>query len=161
MKRFSLMTVLLVLIMTLLTACATSEDRDYAYADHHDRSSYRDEPREVRSASRYGEVVSIERMRFSERTSGGGAVLGAVIGAVLGNQVGSGRGRAAATGAGAVGGAVIGNQIEKRGMQEDELYRVSVRFEDGRSRDYDYERVGDLGVGDHVVDEDGELRVVR
>lgn len=160
MKRFSLVPVLSVLVMTLLTACATSEDRDYAYVDH-DRSSYRDEPREVRSASRYGEVVSIERMRFAERTSGGGAVLGAVIGAVIGNQVGSGRGRAAATGAGAVGGAVIGNQIEKRGMHEDELYRVSVRFEDGRSRDYDYERVGDLGVGDHIVDEDGELRVVR
>jgi uncharacterized protein YcfJ len=98
----------------------------------------------------YGQVRAIDLVRSEQRTSGGGAVLGAVLGAVVGNQFGSGSGRAAATGVGAVGGAVAGNAIEKRQRADNEAYRVSVRFEDGSVRDFDFQNIDDLRVGDRV-----------
>ena len=93
-----------------------------------------------------------------ERTQQGAAsarIFG--VGAVVGNQFGSGTGRAVATGAGAVGGAVAGNAIEKRQRGENEVYRVSVRFEDGSVRDFDFQRIDDLRVGDRVKWEGGQL----
>ena len=105
----------------------------------------------------YGQVRAIDLVSVDRRTSGGGAVLGAVLGAVVGNQFGSGSGRAAATGVGAVGGAVTGNAIEKRQRGDNEVYRVSVRFEDGSVRDFDFQRIDDLRVGDRVKWEGGQL----
>lgn len=102
--------------------------------------------------AQYGVVRNIELVNVEGRTSGGGAVLGGVIG----NQVGSGSGRAAATGIGAIGGAVAGNQIEKR-RKDDEIYRVSVRFDHGGTAQYDYQRIDDLRVGDRVRLEGGQL----
>ena len=64
---------------------------------------------------------------------------------------------AAATGIGAVGGAVAGNAIEKRNRRDDEVYRVSVRFEDGSVRDFDFQRIDDLRVGDRVRWDGGQL----
>jgi len=107
--------------------------------------------------AQYGVVRNIELVSTGAHTSGGGAVLGAVLGAVIGNQVGHGTGRAAATGVGAVGGALVGNQIEKRNKADDEIYRVSVRFENGSVAQYDYQRVDDLRVGDRVRLEGGQL----
>ena len=105
----------------------------------------------------YGQVSRIEAVPVQAHTSGGGAVLGAVIGAVVGNQFGGGMGRAVATGAGAVGGAVAGNAIERHGKRDGELFRVSVRFEDGSNRDFDFQRIDDLQVGDRVKFEGGQL----
>jgi len=107
--------------------------------------------------AQYGQVRAIDLISVDRRTSGGGAVLGAVLGAVVGNQFGSGSGRAAATGVGAVGGAVAGNAIEKRQRGDNEVYRVSVRFEDGSVRDFDFQRIDDLRVGDRVKWEGGQL----
>ena len=107
--------------------------------------------------AQYGQVRSIQVVPVQARTSGGGAVLGAVLGAVIGNQFGSGGGRAAATGAGAIGGAVAGNAIEKRQRRDDEVYRVSVTFQDGSVRDFDFQRIDDLQVGDRVKWEGGQL----
>lgn len=106
----------------------------------------------------YGRVSNIELVSASSRTSGAGAVLGALIGAAVGNQVGSGSGRTAATGVGAVGGAIIGNQIEKR--RADDVYRVSVRYDNGLVAQYDYERIDNLRVGDRVMYDNGNLRMV-
>lgn len=105
----------------------------------------------------YGNVSKIEVVEASSRGAGG-AVLGAVIGAVVGNQIGSGSGRAAATGLGAVGGAVIGNQIQKR--NETDVYRVSVRLDNGSVGQFDYSAIGDLRVGDRVLVEGGQLHRV-
>jgi len=91
------------------------------------------------------------------RTSGAGAVLGAVLGAVVGNQIGAGTGRAVATGAGAIGGAVAGNAIERRTRRDDEVFRVGVRFDDGSYREYDFQRIDDLQIGDRVKFEGGQL----
>jgi len=105
----------------------------------------------------YGVVRSIEVMPMSSRTTGGGAILGAVIGGVVGNQIGSGMGRAAATAAGAVGGAVAGNAIERHSKRDDEVFHVVVRFDDGSFREFDFQRVDDLQVGDRVKFEGGQL----
>ena len=99
-------------------------------------------------------------MQTASRPSGAGAVLGAVIGAVIGNQFGSGSGRAVATGAGAIGGAVAGNAIEGRTRRDGEAYRVQVRFENGSSREFDFERIDDLRVGDRVKLENGQIHRV-
>ena len=88
---------------------------------------------------------------------GAGTVLGAVIGGVVGHQIGGGSGRDAATGVGAIGGAVIGNQIEQRNRRDDEAYRVTVRLDNGRVAQFDYQRIDDLRVGDRVKWEGGQL----
>lgn len=106
----------------------------------------------------HGRVTNIELVGASERTTGAGAVLGAIVGAAVGNQVGSGSGRAAATGVGAVGGALIGHQIEKR--RADDLYRVTVRYDSGLVAQYDYERVDNLRIGDRVMYDGGNLRLM-
>jgi outer membrane lipoprotein SlyB len=132
-------------------------------------SAPRDERRPVADApvaapasahAQYGRVRDIEVVPVSSHTSGGGAVLGAVLGAVVGNQIGSGTGRVAATGVGAVAGGVVGNQIERRNRRDDEIYRVSVRFDNGSVESYDFQRVDDLRVGDRVKWEGGQLHRV-
>ena len=149
MKTIRFTPILTLAAALMLGACATSSPPPgYAYRD-----GYRD----AREYSRSGEVVDIDRVARRARTSGGGAVLGAILGAAIGNQIGSGRGRAAATGAGAVGGAVIGNELEKRRLEDADLYRVVVALDDGRSREFHYEYIGDLRVGDRVSISDGEL----
>jgi uncharacterized protein YcfJ len=104
-----------------------------------------------------GRVRSIEVIPVAARSSGGGAVLGAIIGGVIGHQVGGGTGKALATGAGVVGGAVAGNAIEMHNKRDDEVFRVSVRFEDGSVRSYDFQRIDDLRVGDRVKLEGGQI----
>jgi outer membrane lipoprotein SlyB len=105
----------------------------------------------------YGSVRTIDVMPLSSRTTGGGAILGAVIGAAIGNQFGAGTGRAAATIGGAVAGGVAGNAIEHRTRREDEVFRVGVRFDDGSFREFDFQRVDELQVGDRVKWEGGQL----
>jgi len=107
--------------------------------------------------AQYGQVSRIETIPVASRPSGAGAVLGAVLGAVVGHQIGAGTGRAVATGVGAVGGAVAGNAIEQRTKRDDELYRVGVRFDDGSYREFDFQRIADLQVGDRVKFEGGQI----
>ena len=102
--------------------------------------------------TQFGRVIDI---RSTERKGVSGRILGAVIGAAVGSQVGSGSGRTAATGLGAVGGAVAGNQVDER--RADHVYRVSVRFDDGTTRQFDFERVDDLRVGDRERWENGQV----
>ncbi|HEU0306017.1 MAG TPA: glycine zipper 2TM domain-containing protein [Lysobacter sp.] len=137
--------------LALTTACSSSPPRSERNFESAGVSS---------RATQYGHVSQIEIVSESARTSGGGAVLGAVIGAVVGNQIGSGSGRTAATGVGLVGGAVAGNAIEQRNKRDGEVYRVSVRMDNGRTGQFDYDRIGDLRVGDRIRVEDGQLHRV-
>ena len=146
--KFSL--VLSVSTLALLGACAGNPKHHEPVAEAPGVSSS--------SLVEFGRVNRIETMSMATRPSGGGAVLGAVIGAVIGNQIGSGNGRAAATGLGAVGGAVIGNNVERRNdNNEPNIYRVSVRLDNGRVELFDYQRIDDLRVGDRVRVEAGLL----
>ena len=103
-----------------------------------------------------GRVVAIDVIGGPGRSSGAGAVVGGIIGGVLGHQVGSGRGNDVATAAGAIGGAVAGNEIEKR-RNDDEYYRVVVRFQDGREAAFNQPSTEGLRVGDRVRVADGRL----
>ena len=147
-----LSTVLGLAALALLTACAVPQPRD-------ERVVYVPAPasRPVPVYVEYGRVENIGYVQTASRPSGAGAVLGAVIGAVVGNQFGSGGGKALATGAGAIGGAVAGNAIENRNRRDDEVYRVHVRFDNGNVREFDFQRIDDLRVGDRVKFEAGQI----
>lgn len=136
-------------LLALLGACASPPARNEAIGQAYDSRST--------EAVQYGTVIAIEAASGATHTTGGGAVLGAVIGAVVGNQVGSGTGRAAATGVGAVGGALIGNTLEKRRQDDDDFYRIRVRFDHGGVGEFNYRTIGDLRVGDRVRAEGGQL----
>ena len=139
--------------LALATACSTTSMRD-------DRPIYdANTPvtRPVPAYAEYGRVQNIGYVATAARTTGAGAVIGAVIGGVIGNQVGGGTGKALATGAGVIGGALAGNAIEGRNRRDDEIYRVSVRFDNGSVRDFDFARIDELRVGDRVKFEGGEL----
>lgn len=126
--------------------------------------AYYSEPRYTTAAPAYntvayndsGRVVAIDVVRGSGRTSGGGAVAGAIIGGVLGHQVGSGRGNDAATVVGALGGAVAGNEIERR-RNDDEQYRVTVQFRDGREATFMQNSLDGIRVGDRIRVADNRL----
>ena len=137
--------------LALLSACVVAPPRE--------RVVYAPQPvsRAVPVYAEYGRVENIGYVQVSQRPSGAGAVLGAVIGGVIGNRFGEGTGRALATGAGAVGGAVVGNAIEGRQRRDDEVYRVQVRFDNGTLRDFDFQRIDDLRIGDRVKFEGGQL----
>jgi len=138
--------------LAVITACA-------APPRHYESVAEAPVPAPVYAPAYYeqGRVRSIEVIPVAARSSGGGAVLGAIIGGVIGHQVGGGTGKALATGAGAVGGAVAGNAIEMHNKRDDEVFRVSVRFEDGSVRSFDFQRIDDLRVGDRVKLEGGQL----
>lgn len=147
----ALTTSVCVTAIAALTACAAPPREE--------RVVYQPAPvsRPVPVLAEYGRVENIGYIQTSQRPSGAGAVLGAVIGAVVGNQFGSGGGKALATGAGAIGGAVAGNAIEGRQRRDDEVYRVTVRFDNGSRRDFDFQRIDDLRTGDRVKFEGGQL----
>jgi outer membrane lipoprotein SlyB len=139
--------------MALLTGCVVAPARE-------PRVVYAPQPvaRPVPVMAEYGRVDNIGTIQIAQRPSGGGAILGAVIGGVIGNRFGGGAGRALATGAGAVGGAVIGNSIEAgHARRDDEVYRVHVRFDNGAARDFDFQRIDDLRIGDRVKFDGGQL----
>ena len=145
-----LSTLVCVASLAFVTACSTGSRRD-------DRTVQQNPAYRSQGYAEYGQVRSIGVIPMASRTSGGGAVLGAVIGAVIGHQIGSGSGRDVATGVGAVGGALAGNEIERQRRGNDEVYRISVRLDNGSVRDFDYERIDDLRVGDRVKVEGGVL----
>ena len=137
-----------VVALLLVGACSSNPPRMDAYANA---------PRAGSAAMQFGNVSNIEIVSSASRGAGG-AVLGAVIGAVIGNQIGSGGGRAAATGLGAVGGAIVGNNLQKR--NDSDVYRVSVRLDDGSTGSFDYQSIDDLRVGDRVRVQGGQLNRV-
>jgi outer membrane lipoprotein SlyB len=102
-------------------------------------------------ALQYGRVQAIEPLRTEGNATGGGAAIGGILGGVLGNQFGGGSGRTVTTIAGVLGGAVLGNKVERdnNGGGKD-VYRVTVRFDSGEQRAFDYQQIGDIRVGDRV-----------
>lgn len=105
----------------------------------------------------YGTVQGVALVPVASRPSGAGIVIGAVLGAVIGNQFGKGSGRALTTIGGAVGGGVAGNAIEERQRTNEEVYRVTVRLDNGAYRDFDFQEIHNLRAGDRVRVENGQL----
>ena len=141
----------------LLAACVAQPN--YGNANH--PSSYPSgQPAYNNQYAQYGTVSNVEYLRQGQPTSGvAGAVAGGVVGGALGNQVGGGTGKALATVAGVVGGALIGRAIEQNvaGSHTVDVYRVTVRFDDGGARSFDYHQAPNVRVGDRVRAEGNQL----
>lgn len=114
-------------------------------------SSSESRPVTTSSASGYGVVQAIDTVPREQAGIGLGTAAGAVVGGVLGNQVGSGRGRTAATVAGAAGGAMVGGQMQ-RNLQAagNQVYRVSVRMDNGAIQNLVQETQPNLQIGERV-----------
>jgi len=118
--------------------------------------------------SGYGVVQSIELVQQGNTGKTGiggsgigiGTIAGAVVGGIVGNQVGSGRGNTAATVIGAAGGAYVGHEIDKRQQQPQaaDLYRLSIRMNEGSYQTLTQDTVADLRVGDRVQIDNGVVR---
>lgn len=104
-----------------------------------------------------GVVASVRDVETKGAGSGLGAVGGAVLGGVLGNQVGGGRGQDVATVVGAIGGGLAGNEVEKR-VKSTKSRVVTVRFDDGSTRDISTAADSAWRAGDKVKVIDGAIR---
>lgn len=102
------------------------------------------------------ESVPQENQGIAGTSVGLGAVAGAVIGGVVGHQVGAGRGKTVATIAGAAGGAYVGNELEKR--NQNPVYRVTVRLDDGSYQAVNVDNAAEFRVGDRVRLDNGALQ---
>jgi outer membrane lipoprotein SlyB len=109
----------------------------------------------------YGTVSAVESGAgvAQDAPRGTGAVVGGVIGAVIGRQVTEGsRGKNIGAAVGAGVGALIGHEIEKNVRRDRARTRVTVRLDDGGTRQFDWSD-GDGGprVGDRVRIEGDQL----
>jgi len=115
-------------------------------------------PTATANVSGTGVVQAIDVVPKQAGGPGLGTVGGAVVGGLLGNQVGSGGGRTAATIAGAAGGAYAGRQMEKRSQAgAGEVYRVTVRMDDGSLQALAQETAPQVNIGDRVRLENGVI----
>lgn len=115
------------------------------------------EPAASPSASSCRDCGRVANVTETEKKGEGGAagtIAGGVVGAALGNQIGHGRGRDLATIAGAAGGAYLGNRLEATARTV-KVWTVTVNFDNGEARSYQYDRMPDLVRGDAVRLVDG------
>lgn len=104
-----------------------------------------------------GVVVGVDRYKTGGDSAMVGTIAGGLVGGLLGNQVGKGSGKTVATVAGAAGGAYAGNQIQKQSSTK-KMVKVSVRFDDGQQRDFEFEAErSPYPMGARVQQRDGQL----
>ncbi len=103
-----------------------------------------------------GTVRSVSKVSRNSKGNTGATILGVVIGGALGNQVGGGSGRKVATVAGAVAGGVIANNATKDKNRRT-YYRINVRMDDGRIRNFDQGSSNGLRSGTRVQIQNGNV----
>ncbi|MDC6160793.1 glycine zipper 2TM domain-containing protein [Achromobacter xylosoxidans] len=88
-----------------------------------------------------------------------GTIAGGVAGGVVGNQFGGGNGKTALTVLGAVGGALAGREVERNIRQQQTVthYELTVRMNDGSSRQFRSAQPFAFASGDHVRVENNQL----
>ena len=96
-----------------------------------------------------GKVIAVAVTEKAGEGGPLGMIAGGAAGALLGHQLGGGTGKDLATIAGAVGGAYAGKKIEERAKTHT-VWTVSVQFEDGSKRSYDFAQEPGYRVGDAV-----------
>jgi outer membrane lipoprotein SlyB len=96
-----------------------------------------------------GKVTAVKVTEKEGKGSPVGMIAGGVVGGLLGNQIGAGRGKTVATVAGAAGGAYAGNKIEGK-MNSTKTWAVSVRFDNGDERVFNFESDPGYAAGDPV-----------
>jgi outer membrane lipoprotein SlyB len=153
MKTSHTFAALLVAGTAVLSGCASTASTPYDSRGYN--TGYNNN---TNVSSGYGTIDSIQVVRGSASTSGGGAVVGGLVGALVGNQVGSGSGRTAATVAGGVAGAAIGNNVEaNRNANGVDMYQINIRMDNGEYRSITQDSVYDLRVGNRVRMVDGRV----
>lgn len=103
-----------------------------------------------------GKVIAINSGEKAGKGGPLGVIAGGVAGAVLGHQVGKGSGKDVATIAGAAGGAYAGHKIEEK-MTATSYWTVSVRFESGEERAFEFAQEPGFSVGDAVRASEGSI----
>lgn len=127
-----------IFVVTILTACGTTDRRD-----------------NNTGSSGYGTIQSIDSAK-KDRNNLIGTIAGAVVGGVVGSQIGAGRGKTVATIAGTAGGAVAGHEIQKRTSKNDDV-KVSVKMDDGSYQTINQGSDSGLRVGDRVEIDQGRI----
>ncbi len=102
-----------------------------------------------------GTIQSVDVVPRSQGL-GLGTLAGAAVGGILGNQMGGGTGRTVATAAGAAGGAYVGHEMEKR-RNAGEIYKVTIRMDDGSTQSFAQEAAPAVKSGDRVKITNGVL----
>ena len=135
----------------LLTACAMPAQQPmggYSSAP----------PPQAQVSSGYGRVTNVQYMAGSQSNGLTGAVIGGAVGGLAGNQIGGGTGRTVATVAGVVGGALVGRHLEQNANANSaNFYRVSVQFDNGAMRNFDFADTPNVQAGDRVRAEGNQL----
>ena len=96
-----------------------------------------------------GKVIAVAVTEKAGEGGPLGMIAGGAAGALLGHQIGGGTGKDLATIAGAVGGAYAGKKIEER-VKTHTVWNVSVQFEDGSKRSYEFAQEPGYRVGEAV-----------
>lgn len=96
-----------------------------------------------------GKVSAVNVIEKKGESSPVGLIAGGVAGALLGNQVGGGTGKSLATIAGAAGGAYAGKKVQEN-MNTHKVWKVTVRYEDGRTGNFEFDENPGLRTGDLV-----------
>lgn len=140
-------------LLLMLSACGTSSTTYPHTSGASSTSGYPSASETPNLVSGFGVVEAIDSVpRQNAGGVGIGTVAGAVVGGVLGNQVGSGSGRTAATVAGVAGGALAGRALENSNRQQaaGQVYRISLRMDDGSVQTLVQESVPSLRIGDRI-----------
>lgn len=140
------------IVLLLLAACGTGNQ------GYPGSPSYPAASASSTLVSGYGVVQAIDIV--PSQSSGGvgmGTVAGAVVGGVLGHQVGQGRGQTAATVAGAAGGALAGQAIQNSNRSGSQVYRITLRMDNGSTQAVVQDAVPGLRVGDRIRVSNGAI----
>ncbi len=96
-----------------------------------------------------GKVTAVRMTEKPGESNALGMIAGGVVGGVLGHQVGGGTGKTLATVAGAAGGAYAGKKAQEK-INSSQVWTVSVRFNDGKTAEFNYEKDPGFKSGDAV-----------
>lgn len=150
MNKHLLKPAIILLIASLLNACASSNAGD-VYS--------RDEARKVQTI-RKGVVESVRTVKLEGTKTPIGTAAGAVVGGVAGSTVGDGKGSAIAAVIGAVAGGLAGSAIEEAATRKDAL-EITVKLDNGSLVAIVQEATEKFSPGDSVrlIDSGGVTRV--
>lgn len=113
-------TITLILVASILGACATSNSGD-VYR--------REDTRKIQSV-RMGVIESVRSVKLEGTNSNIGTAAGAVVGGIAGSTVGEGKGSAIGAVIGAVAGGIAGSAIEEVATRTDGV-EITVKLDNG------------------------------
>jgi outer membrane lipoprotein SlyB len=148
--QYLLKTAFILVIASLLNACASSNSGD-VYS--------RDEARKIQTI-RKGVVESVRTVKLEGTKTPVGTAAGAVIGGVAGSTIGDGKGSAIAAVIGAVAGGLLGSAAEE-GLTRKDAFEITVKLENGSLVAIVQEATEKFAPGDNVrlVENGGITRV--